>query len=90
METVTARVTSKGQITVPKQVRERLGIQPGDELAFDFEDDRLEVRPIHRRRIAEFRGLFSIDEALPIAEERARSRQARARKLMALDTSSSG
>jgi antitoxin PrlF len=32
-----ARVTSKGQITVPKAVRERLGIQPGDALDFHFQ-----------------------------------------------------
>jgi AbrB family looped-hinge helix DNA binding protein len=29
-----ATVTSKGQITVPKGVREALGVQPGDRLAF--------------------------------------------------------
>lgn len=31
------RVSEKGQITVPKQMRERLGIRPGDEL--DVVDD---------------------------------------------------
>lgn len=29
-----AKVTSKGQITVPKAVRDRLGLEPGDELEF--------------------------------------------------------
>jgi antitoxin PrlF len=28
------KITSKGQVTVPKQVRERLGLRPGDELEF--------------------------------------------------------
>jgi antitoxin PrlF len=28
------KITSKGQITVPKQVRERMGLQTGDELEF--------------------------------------------------------
>ena len=28
------RVTSKGQVTVPKVVREKLGIKPGDEVGF--------------------------------------------------------
>ena len=28
------KITAKGQITVPKQVRERLGLRPGDELEF--------------------------------------------------------
>ncbi len=31
---VTATVTSKCQITIPKGVRERMGIQPGDQLEF--------------------------------------------------------
>lgn len=30
----TARVTSKGQITLPKEIRKRLGIGPGDEVEF--------------------------------------------------------
>lgn len=29
-----AKVTSKGQITIPKKVRERLNIHPGDEVTF--------------------------------------------------------
>jgi antitoxin PrlF len=51
-----ARVTSKGQITVPKAVRERLGIQPGDALDFHFQGGRLAVQAVRRRQLAEFRG----------------------------------
>ncbi|MBI4236585.1 MAG: AbrB/MazE/SpoVT family DNA-binding domain-containing protein [Chloroflexi bacterium] len=28
------RMTTKGQVTIPKGVRERLGLRPGDELEF--------------------------------------------------------
>jgi len=35
-----ARVTSKGQITVPKAVREALGIVQGDEVVFRVEGHR--------------------------------------------------
>ena len=34
----TARVTSKGQITVPIDVRKALGLQPGDRLRFVGQD----------------------------------------------------
>lgn len=32
-------VTSKGQITIPKVVRERLNLEPGDKVYFDLRDD---------------------------------------------------
>ncbi|MPZ15386.1 MAG: AbrB/MazE/SpoVT family DNA-binding domain-containing protein [Chloroflexi bacterium] len=40
------RITSKGQVTVPKHVRQRLGLQPGDEIEFVESDGafRLEKR----------------------------------------------
>lgn len=35
-----AKVTSKGQVTVPKAVREALGIKEGDEIVFRVEGKR--------------------------------------------------
>ena len=35
-----AKVTSKGQVTVPKSVRVALGIDAGDEIVFRVEGDR--------------------------------------------------
>ncbi|MEN3319316.1 MAG: AbrB/MazE/SpoVT family DNA-binding domain-containing protein [Mycobacterium sp.] len=35
-----AKVTSKGQVTVPKAVRDALGIKAGDELIFRVEGNR--------------------------------------------------
>ncbi len=37
---VAARVTSKGQVTVPKAVRDALGIRDGDEVIFRVEGKR--------------------------------------------------
>lgn len=33
------RVTSKGQVTIPVRVRQRLGIEPGSEVDFELGDD---------------------------------------------------
>jgi AbrB family looped-hinge helix DNA binding protein len=35
-----AKVTSKGQITIPKEVRDRLGIAEGDQIVFRVEEHR--------------------------------------------------
>lgn len=37
-------VTRKGQVTVPAEIREALGIKEGDKVAFVVEDDRIELR----------------------------------------------
>jgi AbrB family looped-hinge helix DNA binding protein len=33
-EVARAKVTSKGQVTIPKEVRDSLGVQPGDDIEF--------------------------------------------------------
>ena len=42
-------VTDKGQVTVPKSIRDRLGIHPGTKLEFELESDgTLRVRVLTR------------------------------------------
>jgi AbrB family looped-hinge helix DNA binding protein len=45
----TAKVTSKGQITVPKHVRAKLGLAPSDELEFVEEEGQFVIRKRVRR-----------------------------------------
>lgn len=44
-----ATVTDKGQVTVPKEIRDKTGITPGSRLDFDVQDDgTLRVRVLAR------------------------------------------
>ena len=47
------RVTSKGQVTIPIEIRERLGLLPETEVEFELEGNTLRVR---KARGAERRG----------------------------------
>jgi len=52
-----AKLTSKGQITIPKAVRDRLGLAPGDELEFMEEDGRFHIfRHVRRSVFRRYRG----------------------------------
>jgi len=37
------RVTSKGQVTIPSDVRRLLGIQPGEKVIFRVQGDKVEI-----------------------------------------------
>jgi antitoxin PrlF len=43
MNKATARITTKSQLVLPKAVRERLGVAPGDTLVFRFGADGVRV-----------------------------------------------
>lgn len=38
-------ISSKGQITVPQEIRKRLGLAPGDRVEFVVEEGRTVIRP---------------------------------------------
>lgn len=38
------RVTTKGQITIPKEIRDALGIEPGDEITFEEGESGYRIR----------------------------------------------
>ena len=41
-------VTSKGQVTIPKEVRRELGIRQGSRVSFAVRNGRAELRVLHR------------------------------------------
>jgi AbrB family looped-hinge helix DNA binding protein len=40
----TSRITSKGQTTIPRAVRQKLSLRPGDVLVYELEEDEVRVR----------------------------------------------
>ena len=53
-----AKVTSKGQITIPLEVRQALGVKPGDKLIFERSSDgELLIRKVDEFPFDRFRGM---------------------------------
>jgi AbrB family looped-hinge helix DNA binding protein len=46
----TSTMTVKGQVTVPKELREAFGWKAGDEVEFVREKDGVKILPVKRRR----------------------------------------
>jgi AbrB family looped-hinge helix DNA binding protein len=55
-----ARITSKGQITVPHEIRRALGVLPGDKLVFEKDGVSVRIRPMRAKSPFEkYRGIGS-------------------------------
>jgi antitoxin PrlF len=61
-------ISSKGQLTVPQQIRKRLGLTTGDRVEFVVEQDRTVIRPA-RSEINPFEKYIGIAGPFPGGEE---------------------
>ncbi len=53
-----ARITSKGQITVPREVRRSLGVDTGDSLLFEQDGTSFRLKPVRSKsRFEKYRGV---------------------------------
>jgi AbrB family looped-hinge helix DNA binding protein len=81
-----AKLTSKGQITLPKPVREQLHLRPGDRVNFVI-DGAGEIRDAHRPGDARFKGLLHRPGRKPVTLEQMDAAGARGcSKVIGLDT----
>jgi len=60
------RVTSKGQVTLPADIRKELAIEQGDDLIVELAPDRsMRVRVVKRQRLSDFYGALPATRPFP-------------------------
>jgi AbrB family looped-hinge helix DNA binding protein len=84
MATYRTVVSSKGQVVIPAELREQLGLQKGTPATWSEEQGRLVLTPITERRLDEIMGFLkpapgepSMFEELFAERERERKREKR-------------
>ena len=53
MEVSVSTITSKGQVTIPKEIRETLGVIEGDKLIFFIDGDRVLIRKVGSEKLSD-------------------------------------
>ncbi len=67
------KTSSKCQIVIPKQIREKLGIEPGKRILFRLVGDHAEIVPLPDDPVKAMRGMLKSDTSL--AEELLKERR---------------
>lgn len=63
----TARLTSKGQLVIPKEIREYMRLQPGDRLDFIIQDNGdVVIRPMVTD-VRELKGILKVSGRQPVS-----------------------
>jgi AbrB family looped-hinge helix DNA binding protein len=62
---VRARLTTKGQLTIPVELRRRYGLDAGDEVEFIAEDRGAYLIPIKRKALLELAGALPATKSWP-------------------------
>lgn len=60
-----AVITDKGQVTIPKAIRQALGIQKRDRLLFRLEGDQVVLVPLRRRPLHKLYGALPATRPYP-------------------------
>ena len=58
-------VTSKDQVTIPREIRQRLGIRKGSKVVFSLEDGRVEMRLMTQPAVATISGFGMLKSPRP-------------------------
>ena len=66
---ITVRVSSKGQIAIPKAIREQVGLDTGTELAIEIKGQELVIKKIPRHSWRRWRGVLKGSDALQEHEQ---------------------
>ncbi|MDI6880646.1 MAG: AbrB/MazE/SpoVT family DNA-binding domain-containing protein [Desulfitobacteriaceae bacterium] len=66
----TSRISSRGQIVIPKEIRKTLGLGEGDHLTFIAEKNgEITVEVVKRQRISELFGILKTHKAFKPVDE---------------------
>lgn len=63
----TSKVTSKGQLLIPKHIRSKYGFNPGIKVIFEETDGGVIIKAMDQNYFRQFRGKFK--SSIPIKEE---------------------
>jgi AbrB family looped-hinge helix DNA binding protein len=53
----TSTITAKGQVTIPKPIRDALNLHRGDQVIFVVEGERAFLQPVRRKRLSSLYGI---------------------------------
>lgn len=71
MELLSGKMTSKGQITIPKELRDRFNVYEGDQFKIFVQDEKIMLEPLKRKKLSDvLKNRIKVNEPIDIEKMR--------------------
>jgi antitoxin PrlF len=70
MALMKSRMTSKGQVTIPAEIRQELGLKPRDTVEFARDGERIFIKPMESQLLQSYRSIPALDPPMTDRELR--------------------
>ncbi|MGF7032567.1 AbrB family looped-hinge helix DNA binding protein [Paenibacillus mucilaginosus] len=82
---ISGKMSSKGQLTIPSELREKWGLEEGDRLKFELDDQGQvkSVSPYKKKSVKDLFGVIKADKKIEMQEAREIYQDEAAKKLKA-------
>lgn len=64
------KMTKKGQITIPKEIRDKFDLNEGDQFKIFVQDDEVKLKPFKKKKLSQAIGKIISNEAIDIKKMR--------------------
>lgn len=87
MELISGKMTSKGQITIPKEIRDKFNMSEGDQFKFFINEDNIKIEPVRKKLLSNAVGRITANEPIDLEKMRevAQEQMAKERFLKEID-----
>ncbi|MCD8511229.1 MAG: AbrB/MazE/SpoVT family DNA-binding domain-containing protein [Bacillus sp. (in: Bacteria)] len=70
MNLLSGKMTKKGQITIPKEIRDKFDLNEGDQFKIFVQDDEVKLKPFKKKKLSQAIGKIISNEAIDIKKMR--------------------
>jgi antitoxin PrlF len=81
MELISGKMTSKGQITIPKELRDKLNVKEGDQFKFLLSEEEVKMEPVKRKLLSEAVWRIGTNDPIDLEEMRKTTQEKAAKEI---------
>jgi antitoxin PrlF len=83
MELLSGKMTRKGQITIPKAIRDQWNVTEGDQFRFVISEDHITIEPVRKNLLSQAIGRITVNDPIDLKKIRKTAHEQMSKEIFA-------